>query len=155
MEKSRSAAGSLLAILNDILDFSKIEAGKMRLEAAPFQLDLLLRDLSVILSSSVGEKNVELLYDIDPAVPDRLVGDSLRLKQVLINLCGNAVKFTSRGEVVVAVRCRFPSQETARLTFSVTDTGLGIAPEQLDLIFQAFSQAEVSTSRRFGEQAWA
>jgi CheY-like chemotaxis protein/HPt (histidine-containing phosphotransfer) domain-containing protein len=145
--KSRTAAASLLDILNGILDFSKIEAGKLDLEAVPFPLETLLRELSVIVSSSLGDKELEVLYDVDPRVPAQLVGDPLRLKQVLINLCGNAVKFTQGGEIIVEVK---PEEQGSRLKFSVIDTGLGISPEQKVLIFHAFSQADVSTSRRFG-----
>ncbi len=146
--KSRTAAASLLDILNGILDFSKIEAGKLDLEAVPFPLETLLRELSVIVSSSLGDKELELLYDVDPRVPPYLVGDPLRLKQILINLCGNAVKFTQSGEIIVEVK---PDETLeSRLRFSVVDSGLGISPEQKAIIFHAFSQADVSTSRRFG-----
>jgi CheY-like chemotaxis protein len=126
----------------------------MTLEAQPFALDRLLRDLSVIFSASVGNKPVEVLFDIDPRVPRELVGDSLRLQQILINLGGNAIKFTSRGEVVLGVRLEAIEgegpEQRARVRFAVKDSGIGIAPENQEKIFTGFSQAEASTTRRFG-----
>lgn len=148
--KSQSAAASLLSILNDILDFSKIEAGKMELEEAPFSLDPLLKDLAVILSTNIGDKPIELLYDVDPEIPGVLIGDALRLKQVLINLCSNACKFTQAGEIIVGIKLVSRTSATTLLTFSVDDTGMGISAEQIKSIFEAFSQADISTSRRFG-----
>ena len=148
--KTESAARSLLGLLNDILDFSKVEAGKMALDPHPFAIDELLRDLSVILSSSAGAKPVEVLFDIDPSLPPLLVGDAMRLKQVLINLGGNAIKFTAQGEVVLAVNVVAHTQAGVKLDFAVRDTGIGIAPENLTRIFSGFTQAEASTTRRYG-----
>jgi len=148
--KSEGAARSLLLLLNDILDFSKVEADKMVLDVRAFRVDQLLRELSVILSSNLGDKPVEVLFDIDPEVPGDLMGDDLRLQQVLINLGGNAIKFTEQGEVVIGVRVGERSAEAVTLLFSVRDTGIGIAPEQRARIFSGFSQAEASTTRRFG-----
>jgi signal transduction histidine kinase/CheY-like chemotaxis protein len=148
--KSESAAKSLLGLLNDILDFSKIDAGKMELDPEPFRLDRLLRDLSVILSVSVESKPLEVLFDIDPATPNIVVGDALRLQQVLINLSSNAIKFTQSGEVVLQVKVVSKSQNSSSLHFSVRDTGIGIAEEKQEHIFSGFSQAETSTTRRFG-----
>ena len=148
--KTEGAARSLLGLLNDILDFSKVEAGKMTLDPQPFRLEPLFRDLSVILSATVGPKPVEVLFDLDPALPSAVVGDALRLQQVLINLCGNAVKFTPRGEVVLALRLRALEGDVADLEFSVRDSGIGIAPEHQARIFSGFTQAEASTTRRFG-----
>ncbi|OYU46134.1 MAG: hybrid sensor histidine kinase/response regulator [Burkholderiales bacterium PBB4] len=148
--KTEGAARSLLGLLNDILDFSKVEAGKMTLDLQPFRLDRLLRDLSVILSSNVGAKNVEVLFDIDPTVPKLLLGDALRLQQVLINLGGNAVKFTAQGQVVISIRRPTVAAPPDTLVFAVQDSGIGIAPENQAHIFSGFSQAEASTSRRFG-----
>jgi CheY-like chemotaxis protein len=148
--KTEGAARSLLGLLNDILDFSKAEAGKMTLDPRPFRLDRLLRDLSVILSANVGAKTIDVLFDIDPAVPRRLLGDDMRLQQVLINLGGNAIKFTSVGEVVLSVRVIERSEGDVLLEFAVRDSGIGIAPENQALIFNGFSQAEASTTRRFG-----
>ena len=148
--KTEGAARSLLGLLNDILDFSKVEAGKMALDVHPFRIDQLLRDLSVIVAASVGDKPVELLFDIDPALPRELVGDALRLQQVLINLAGNAIKFTAQGEVVLAIRVLAQDSAGVRLEVSVRDTGIGIAPENQARIFSGFTQAEASTTRRFG-----
>ncbi|MYN07393.1 hybrid sensor histidine kinase/response regulator [Pseudoduganella aquatica] len=147
--KAESAARALLGLLNDILDFSKVEAGKLALDLHPFSLDRLLRDLSVILSAYVGGKPVEVLFEVDPALPPWLLGDSLRLQQILLNLTGNAIKFTEQGEVVLSVR---PVQgpDGARIAFAIRDTGIGISPEQRSHIFDGFSQGEASTARRFG-----
>ncbi|MCV2369666.1 response regulator [Roseateles oligotrophus] len=149
--KATGAAKSLLGLINDILDFSKIDAGKMTLDPQPLRLDQLLRDLSVIISTNLGKKPVELLFDIDPQLPPILIGDALRLQQVLINLSGNAIKFTAAGEVVISIRQIGPVQNgQVTLRFAVRDSGIGIAPENQQHIFSGFSQAEASTSRRFG-----
>jgi PAS domain S-box-containing protein len=148
--KTESAAKSLLGLLNDILDFSKIDAGKMELDLQPFRFDRLMRDLSVILSSNVGKKPVEVLFDIDPAIPQALIGDSLRLQQVLINLGGNAIKFTAQGEVVIQIKVLERVGPRTLLHISVRDSGIGIAPQNQAHIFDGFSQAEASTTRRFG-----
>jgi signal transduction histidine kinase/DNA-binding response OmpR family regulator/HPt (histidine-containing phosphotransfer) domain-containing protein len=148
--KTEGAARSLLGLLNDILDFSKVEAGKMTLDPRPFRLDKLMRDLAVILSSNVGSKDVEVLFDVDPKLPRALVGDDMRLQQVLINLGGNAIKFTSHGEVVLRLRVLEQTAGDVLLEFSVKDSGIGIAPENQEHIFSGFSQAEASTTRRFG-----
>ena len=151
VDKTEVAAKTLLGILNDILDFSKVEAGKMTLDPHPFEIDKLLRDIGVILSASVGKKDVEVLFDIDPALPAWIVGDALRLQQVLINLAGNALKFTARGEVVLSVRIGPPGRDgMRRMRVAVRDSGIGIAADQLGSIFEGFSQAETSTTRRFG-----
>ena len=143
--KAERAARSLLGLLNEILDFSKIEAGKMTLEPQVFRVDHLLRDLSVILSASVGQKPVEVLFDIDPALPRQLVGDAMRLHQVLINLSGNAIKFTSEGEVVVSFSVVRSEAAAVTVEIAVRDTGIGIAPENQARIFSGFTQAEAST----------
>jgi signal transduction histidine kinase/CheY-like chemotaxis protein len=148
--KAEGAANSLLGLLNDILDFSKIEAGKMDLDPQPFRVDRLLRDLSVILSANVGAKPVEVLFDIDPDVPKILLGDALRLQQVLINLGGNAIKFTTQGEVVLQIKMLQRTATGTTLRIAVRDSGIGIAPENQLHIFDGFSQAEASTTRRFG-----
>ncbi|WP_233505791.1 PAS domain S-box protein [Rhodoferax lacus] len=149
-EKAVGAARSLLGLLNDILDFSKVEAGKMQLNPEPFLLDGLLGDLSVILSSNLGAKNVDLVFDVDSAIPRELIGDAMRLKQILINLGGNAVKFTEKGEVVVRWTLLARTPERVKLGVAVVDTGIGIAPENQSRIFDAFTQAEANTTRRFG-----
>ena len=148
--KAEGAACSLLGLLNDILDFSKVEAGKMTLDPQPFHIDQLLRDLSVIVSTSVGAKPVELLFDIDPALPRQLVGDTLRLQQILTNLTGNAIKFTAEGEVVLSIQVLDRQADSVQLAIAVRDTGIGIAPEHQTRIFSGFTQAEASTTRRFG-----
>ena len=150
VQKASNAAGSLLGILNDILDYSKVEAGKMQLDPEPFVLDDLLRDLSTIQSGTSAGKSIELVFDVDPDIPAILVGDALRLKQALINLCGNAIKFTSEGEVVLGVKLRQRAADQVRLAFSVRDTGIGITPEQQRHIFSGFSQAEAATARLYG-----
>jgi signal transduction histidine kinase len=148
--KSEGAARGLLGLLNDILDFSKIEAGRLGLDPHPTRLEELLRDLSVILAANVDKREIELLFDLDPALPPVVIADALRLQQVLVNLAGNAIKFTEAGEVVLGIRREAQSAHSVTLAFSVRDTGIGIAPEQLERIFSGFHQAEASTARRFG-----
>ena len=148
--KTEGAARSLLGLLNDILDFSKVEAGKMTLDLHPFRPDQLLRDLAVILAANTAGKQIEVLFDIDPQLPPVLVGDAMRLQQVLINLGGNAIKFTAQGEVVVSVAVVARGSEAVTLEVAVRDSGIGIAPENQQHIFSGFSQAEASTTRRFG-----
>jgi len=148
--KTELAAQSLLGLLNDILDFSKVEAGKMTLECEPFHIDKVMRNLAVVLAASVGTKDIEVLFDIDPELPSVVRGDPLRLQQVLINLGGNAVKFTTQGQVVLSLRQLAQTEHTVTVRFAVQDTGIGIAPEHQAHIFSGFSQAEGSTTRRFG-----
>ena len=148
--KTEGAAQSLLGLLNDILDFSKVEAGKMTLEREPLHIDKLMRDLSVVLSAYVGPKHIEVLFDIDPDLPKVVRGDAMRLLQVLINLGGNAVKFTSEGQVILSLRKLAETENTVTIRFAVQDTGIGIAAEHHAHIFSGFSQAEGSTTRRFG-----
>ncbi|MBP8185809.1 MAG: HAMP domain-containing protein, partial [Pseudomonas sp.] len=148
--KAQTATQALLGIINDILDFSKVEAGKLELDTSPFELAAVLRDLSVLLSANSAGKNLEILFAIDPSAPPLLLGDALRLRQVLLNLTGNALKFTERGDVVLAIEVLHASATQVALQFSVQDSGIGIAPDKLGYIFQGFSQAETSTARRFG-----
>ena len=148
--KAQTAAKSLLGLLNDILDYSKIEAGKLQLDLHVFELEPLMRDLAVVLAGNQGEKEVEVMFDLDTCLPSALLGDSLRLQQVLINLAGNALKFTLAGQVVISVKQRMRTENTVCLRISVSDTGIGISSEQLNRIFEGFTQAEASTSRRFG-----
>ena len=150
VHKAEGAARALLAILNDILDFSKVESGKLELDDTPFRLDELLRNLSVVLSSTLQHKAVEVLFQLDPAVPRALRGDGHRLQQVLLNLAGNAIKFTQRGEVVIGLKLLDSTSDSVRIEFSVRDTGIGIAADRLAAIFEGFTQAESSTTRRFG-----
>lgn len=148
--KTEDAARSLLGLLNDILDFSKVEAGKMTLDPRPFNLDKMLRSLAVILSANIGTQPVVVRYEVADDVPRGLLGDDMRLQQVLINLGGNAIKFTPRGEVVLRVRVVERTAADVVLEFAVSDTGIGIAPENQSHIFDGFSQAEASTTRRYG-----
>ncbi|WP_457446218.1 response regulator [Roseateles sp. P5_E4] len=148
--KARTAAQALLAVINDVLDFSKVEAGKMELDPHRFELSDFMRELAVILSANVGAKDIEVLFRLDPRLPSALVGDATRLRQVLLNLAGNALKFTERGEVVLGLSLLGETGGQARLRFEVRDTGIGIAADKLDHIFAGFSQAEQSTSRRYG-----
>ena len=149
-QKAQGAAQSLLAILDDVLDFSKIEAGRMVLENVPFRIDSLLRSLAATLSAAPGNKDLQVIFEIDPAVPRVLRGDALRLQQVLLNLAGNAVKFTERGEVLVAARLVQADNDSASVEFSVLDSGIGIAADRLGAVFDSFMQAESSTARRYG-----
>jgi PAS domain S-box-containing protein len=150
LTKVRSAAGTLLGIINDILDFSKIEAGKLDIENADFRFEDVLQNLSTVVGQKAEEKNLEFLVSAQPDIPPNLVGDPLRLGQILINLVNNAVKFTERGEVVVAVAVEERTPDRVTLAFSVRDTGIGMTQEQCARLFQAFSQADTSTTRKFG-----
>ena len=148
--KAQGATKALLGIINDILDFSKVESGKMDLDHSNFALDTVLRDLDVVVSAGLNAKPVNLRFDVDADAPAFLVGDPLRLRQILINLAGNAIKFTEQGEVTVRVRRVNSTPSTVQLEFSVQDSGIGIAQDKLAYIFEGFSQAESSTTRRFG-----
>lgn len=140
----------LLGILNDILDFSKLEAGKLELECIDFELEKIFQDLVSIVTYSVHEKKLELIIDVDNDVPGSLIGDPLRLNQVLINLVNNAVKFTHEGEVVIKVSINKKKQDEVLLQFSVKDTGIGIPKDKIRKLFQSFSQVDNSTTRKFG-----
>jgi PAS domain S-box-containing protein len=147
----KSSADSLLLIVNDILDFSKIEAGKMDLESIEFSLDYLLRDTTKMLGMRAHQKKLELLLNLSPAVPDKVLGDPGRLRQVVLNLVGNAIKFTESGEIELAVRSvGYPADGYAALEFSVRDTGIGIRREKFQTIFESFSQEDTSTTRKYG-----
>lgn len=148
--KAERAARSLLGLINDVLDFSKIEAKKMALDPHPFRLDRLVQDIELVMTASIGGKPVQIRVEIDPNVPASLIGDALRLRQVLINLMGNAVKFTERGEVLLSVSVKSLSSTEVCLDFAVKDSGIGIAPENQQRIFDGFSQAEAATTRRYG-----
>jgi CheY-like chemotaxis protein len=150
LETVKSSADSLLAILNDILDFSKIESRRLELEAIPFSVRDLVGNMLKPLAVKADQKGLELLCDIDPAVPAGIVGDPGRLQQILTNLVGNAIKFTETGHVVVEIREDARADDSTRLHFQVTDTGIGIPLEKHTAIFEAFSQADGSTTRRFG-----
>ncbi|MDF1592148.1 MAG: response regulator [Desulfobacterales bacterium] len=150
LEVVKAASFSLLSVINDILDFSKIEAGRLELDEIPFELRDFLGESIRILGIRAHEKGVELAYRVAPDVPDRFLGDPARFRQVLLNLAGNAIKFTDHGEVVVSVTKEQLSETGAILHFSVRDTGIGIPKDKHTSIFQAFQQADGSTSRRFG-----
>ncbi len=152
MTKIDFAAKSLLDIINDILDFSKIEAGKMELENAPFFLEEVLDNLASMIGFKAEQKNIKLLFSIHPHTPRRLVGDALRLGQILINLASNAVKFTSRGEVEIRVKPadQAQTQGWTRLRFSIRDTGIGMSRDQIARLFQPFTQGDASTTRKHG-----
>jgi signal transduction histidine kinase/CheY-like chemotaxis protein len=148
--KSETSAQSLLSLLNSILDFSKIEANKMVLDERVFLTDQFMQQVSVVLRANVPNPAVQLSFELDPKLPPALIGDDLRLGQILINLGGNALKFTERGEVTLSIGVAQQSDDIVDLDFSVKDTGIGIAPENQAKIFSGFSQAESSTTRRFG-----
>ncbi len=150
LTKSQGAAQSLLHILNDILDLSKIEAGKLELESVAFELDGLLDNLATVLSVPAEKSGLELIFVRGPEVPNRLVGDPLRLGQILTNLVTNAVKFSERGDIVVTVEVKEPTESGVRLGFSVRDSGIGMTAEQIGRLFQTFAQADSSTTRRYG-----
>jgi signal transduction histidine kinase/DNA-binding response OmpR family regulator/HPt (histidine-containing phosphotransfer) domain-containing protein len=150
IDKAHRSAKSLLGIINDILDFSKIEAGKLTMEHIPFHLDDVLEALANLVGIRAQEKGLELLFDIAPDVPLDLEGDPLRLEQILVNLGSNATKFTEQGEIVVTVTTHRELPEAIELHFAVRDTGIGINPEQLDRLFESFSQADSSTTRKYG-----
>lgn len=148
--KVHQAALSLLGIINDILDFSKIEAGKLDIESIEFDLDEVLEKLSSLTALKAEEKGLELMFTRTPDVPDCLVGDPLRLGQILINLTNNAMKFTEKGEVVIAIEVAERQEDQITLQFSVRDTGIGLTAGQISRLFQSFSQADGSTTRKYG-----
>ena len=145
-----SAATSLLGVLNNILDFSKIEAGKLQIEHIVFDLAEVFHNIASILALSAESKGIELVFRIDPDLPLSLVGDPLRLGQVLLNLVGNAIKFTEAGEVLVFAECVTRDTQSITLRFGVRDTGIGISEAQRPCLFRSFSQADQSTTRRYG-----
>jgi two-component system sensor histidine kinase/response regulator len=150
LDTVKSCAESLMFIINDILDFSKIEAGKLTLETVDFGLRDLLADAVKPLALRADQKGIELMLRIRPEVPDQLIGDPVRLRQVLLNLVGNAVKFTDHGEVVVTISHPADSVDPYHLQFDVADTGIGIPKDKQSLIFESFAQADGSTTRKFG-----
>jgi signal transduction histidine kinase/CheY-like chemotaxis protein len=150
VQKVHRSAESLLGVINDILDFSKIEAGKLDLELIPFDLGDVMEDIANLVGMNAEEKGLELLFVETPQMPTALVGDPSRLRQVLLNLGNNAAKFTQRGEIVVSVTVLAQDGDTVQLNFEVRDTGIGMSADQLGRLFQPFSQADASTSRRHG-----
>ncbi len=150
VRKIQLSGQHLLGIINDILDFSKIEAGKLSVENIDFDLEKVLENVSNLISEKASAKGLELIFDIDSAVPMQLKGDPLRLGQILINFCNNAVKFTERGEIIVRARVQEKDQEGQLVYFSVNDSGIGLTKEQMGRLFQAFEQADTSTTRQHG-----
>ncbi len=150
IERIHGAGQMLLGLINDILDFSKIEAGRMQVEHTDFVLDDVLDKVSTVVMHRAQEKGLELQYVVEPDVPQRLVGDPLRLAQILINLIGNAIKFTARGSVTVFLRASREEVSHVTLECDVQDTGIGMTADQLATLFQAFSQADTSITRKFG-----
>jgi len=150
LEMVHSSSQTLLTLINDILDFSKIEAGKLELETTAFSLRESLGKTIKTLAIRAHQKGLELAYDIPNEVPDALLGDPIRLNQIVVNLLGNAIKFTEAGEVVTRVALHAQTGDGVEIRFSVSDTGIGIPPEKQALIFESFSQADSSTTRRFG-----
>jgi signal transduction histidine kinase/CheY-like chemotaxis protein len=150
LQTARSSAETLLGVINDVLDFSKIEAGRLDLDETPFELRAELETAIKTVALRAHQKDLELICDVNADVPDAVVGDPVRFKQVLVNLINNGVKFTEHGEVVVHTEVRESGEGTALLHFEVRDTGIGIPDEKLASIFEAFTQADNSTTRRFG-----
>jgi two-component system, sensor histidine kinase and response regulator len=150
LKKIDISAKSLLGIINDILDFSKIEAGKLTMESVDFQLEDTLDNISTLVGIKTQEKGLELLFNTDPAVPTALVGDPLRLGQILVNLSNNAVKFTDSGEIVITTELIKKDETQVTLKFSVRDSGIGMTAEQAARLFQPFVQADSSTTRKYG-----
>ena len=146
----KTSAEALLTIVNDILDFSKIEAGKMQFESLAFSAQDIVLEAARVLAVSAHKKGLELIVDVRPEVPLRVIGDPTRLRQVVINLIGNAIKFTEQGEVALVVSVEQQTAGSVFLRFAIRDTGIGVPPEKQQAIFEAFSQADVSTTRRFG-----
>ncbi|MBI3567832.1 MAG: response regulator [Gemmatimonadetes bacterium] len=149
VEATKRSAQLLMSVINDILDFSKVEAGKLSIEPIPFDLQVAVSEVAELLVPRSMEKHLELVVNFSPAAPRRVIGDSGRIRQVLLNLAGNAIKFTEDGHVVLAVDGAVVDG-IARLTFQVTDTGIGIGADKLPNLFQPFMQADLSTTRRFG-----
>ncbi|MGE5452030.1 MAG: response regulator [Acidobacteriota bacterium] len=150
IDKAHRAAGNLLQILNDVLDVSKIESGKLELENTEFQLESVISNMADVLGVKAEEKDLELLFTAPPDIPTALIGDPTRLGQILINLGNNAIKFTSQGEIVIGCEVDQMSAQDVTLHFWVRDTGIGMSPDQLDRLFQPFTQGDNSTTRQFG-----
>jgi len=149
-ETVRKSGEALLMVINDILDFSKIESGKLSIEQFGFDLRLAIEEVIEMLAPRAEEKNLNLALQYPPALPSRFLGDAGRIRQVVTNLAGNAVKFTEKGHVLIRVECRGQEQGKAHMRISVTDTGIGIPSDKLGLLFQKFTQADSSTTRRYG-----
>ncbi len=149
-QTASSSAKALLGLINDILDFSKIEAGKLDVEIIDFDLRLLISEICDLLALRADEKSIELIYVVEPEVPSLVRGDPGRIRQILLNLLGNAIKFTPRGEVILTLSLQQESDDVAQVHFRIQDQGIGISEEQLARLFKPFSQADASTTRQFG-----
>jgi signal transduction histidine kinase len=150
LSKIKKSGEGLLRIINDILDFSKIESGKLEIEQVPFELDSVIDDLINLMSEKAEARGLELLCSLDPHLPKHLVGDPLRISQILLNYVSNAVKFAEQGEVRMAIRVDSATETEAVLHFSVSDTGIGLTSEQMGRLFKSFEQADSSTTRQYG-----
>lgn len=150
LKRIQSSSRSLLGIINDILDFSKIEAGRLEIESIDFDLESVMQNLADIVLFRANEKGLNLVFDYAPEVPLSLIGDPLRLEQVLVNLVNNAIKFTEQGEVVVRINVKSESENGLELLFAISDTGIGLKQEQKNNLFKAFSQADVTITRKYG-----
>jgi signal transduction histidine kinase len=150
VETIRSSADSLVTIINDILDFSKIESGRLNIEEHPFELRTCIEESIGLLAPKASEKRLDLAYEMDDSVPPMVIGDVTRLRQILVNLVGNAVKFTNKGEVVVKVTSSAPDSPPETIHFAIRDTGIGIPKHKQDRLFKSFSQVDSSTTRQFG-----
>jgi PAS domain S-box-containing protein len=150
IKKIQGSSRHLLAIINDILDFSKIEAGKLSVERTEFELEKVLNNVANLIAEKTSAKGLELVFDIDKNVPPRLIGDPLRLGQILINYANNAVKFTEQGEIDIVIRLKEQTDTEVLIYCAVRDTGIGLTQEQMGRLFQSFSQADASTTREFG-----
>jgi CheY-like chemotaxis protein len=149
-ETIRSCGETLLQVINDILDYSKIESGKMELEYKDFDLRTIIEEVLDIFAGKAAQIGLDLMYEIDNNIPSNIVGDSHRLRQILLNLIGNAIKFTHHGEILVAVHLLEAGDGQLKLQFKVKDTGIGIAPDKIAKLFKAFSQVDSSTTRKYG-----
>lgn len=150
LKKIKTSSNNLLTIINDILDVSKIEAGKLNIEYTEFNLNKVLEGVSDILSTIIQEKNLEFHFDIKEDVPNKVIGDPVRLNQILTNLVSNAVKFTAQGQVIISLQVLEKTQDTVNIEFSVKDTGIGLSEDQIKKLFKPFNQADTSTTRKFG-----
>ena len=150
VQKIQQSGQHLLGIINDVLDFSKVEAGMLQIDPGDLSLEGLMDDVATLIAEKAAQKQLELVIDVASDVPNALVGDSLRLRQILINFANNAVKFTETGEVSITVRVSESAENEVLLHFSVADTGIGLTEEQMGRLFQSFQQADVSTTRKYG-----
>jgi signal transduction histidine kinase/CheY-like chemotaxis protein len=150
LSKIRQSGEHLLRIINDILDFSKIESGKLEIESVPFELETVIDNVVNLVSEKAESKNLELLCSFDSAVPRNLIGDPLRIGQILINYANNAVKFTKQGELRISIRVQEATESEVLLHFALSDTGIGLTPEQMGRLFKSFEQADSSTTRQYG-----